>query len=40
VEDLRRLREMDGEDADQQNPTIAAHRASWRRVTDSMHRRS
>src|SRR5688500_6139157 len=28
VEDLRRLREMDGADADQENSTIAAHRAS------------
>ena len=40
VEDLRRLRELDGEHADQQNRTIAAHRASWHRMTDSMHRRS
>src|SRR5687768_5627833 len=40
VEDLERLREMDGADVDRQTPTIAAHRASWRRVTDSMHRRS
>ena len=38
VEDLMRLREMDGDDVDQHNRTIAAHRASWRRVTDSMRR--
>ncbi len=39
VEDLERLREMDGKPADPRSPTIAAHRASWRRLTDSMHRR-
>jgi prevent-host-death family protein len=39
VEDLDRLRQMDSTDADPPNPTIAAYRASWRRVTDSMHRR-
>lgn len=40
VEDLNRLREMDGEEADPRNPTMTAYRASWRRVTDSMRRRS
>ena len=39
VEDLKRLRDMDGAGSDQLNPTVAAHRASWRRVTDSLHRR-
>jgi prevent-host-death family protein len=39
VEDLDRLSEMDDEPADPPHPTIAAYRASWRRVTDSMHRR-
>jgi prevent-host-death family protein len=40
VEDLNRLRAMDGEEADPRTPTMAAYRASWRRVTDSMGRRS
>ena len=40
AEDLDRLRQLGGETAEPRNPTLAAYRASWRRVTDSLHRRS
>ena len=37
MEDVERLRAMDGDGASA--GPLAAHRSSWRRLTDSIHRR-
>jgi prevent-host-death family protein len=36
MEDLERLRSLEGGD---RGPSMAAYRSSWRRVTDTLHRR-
>ena len=37
MEDLERLRALDAEE--QTSASLAAYRSSWRRLTDSIHRR-
>ena len=36
MEDLERLRSLE---AEERRPTLRAYRASWRRVTEALHRR-
>jgi prevent-host-death family protein len=40
LEDLERLRALDARPAEEPSPTLAAYRISWRRVTESLHRRN
>ena len=38
LEDLERLRALDGESDEESSSTMTAYRISWRRVTDDLHR--